>query len=119
VAVAISVAAPGLIVLGMVLALVGLPLNPSLATISLLVDSHVSASSAAEAFGWLSTGLAGGAGLSSALAGAVSQPGHPRPAFVVAAIAAVTATLLVAVARRTLAAPPGASRAEGELAQSR
>ena len=75
VAAAIAIAAPGLIVLGVVLALVGLPLNPSLTTISLLVDSHVSASSAAEAFGWLSTGIAGGAGVSSALAGAVSHPG--------------------------------------------
>ena len=76
VATAIAIAAPGLVVLGAVLALVGLPLNPSLTTISLLVDSHVSASSAAEAFGWLSTGIAGGTGLSSALAGA-GQP--PRP----------------------------------------
>ncbi len=105
VATAIAVAAPGLIVLGAVLALVGLPLNPSLTTISLLLDSHVSPSSAAEAFGWLSTGLAGGTGLASALAGAVSHPGQPRPAFVVAAVAAATATLLVAVARRTLSSP--------------
>jgi MFS family permease len=105
VATAIAIAAPGLIVLGAVLAVVGLPLNPSLTTISLLVDSHVSASSAAEAFGWLSTGIAGGTGLSSALAGAVSHPGHPRPAFIVAAVAAVTAMLVVAAARRTLAPP--------------
>src|SRR6185437_4246839 len=69
-AAALTIAAPSLIVLGVLLALVGLPLNPSLTTISLLVDSHVSASSAAEAFGWLSTGLAGGTGVSSALAGA-------------------------------------------------
>jgi MFS family permease len=105
VATAVATAAPGLIVLGAVLALVGLPLNPSLTTISLLLDSHVSPSSAAEAFGWLSTGLAGGSGLASALAGAVSRPGHPRPAFVVAAVAAATATLLVAAMRRTLGAP--------------
>jgi predicted MFS family arabinose efflux permease len=105
VAAAIAIAAPGLIVLGAALALVGLPLNPSLTTISLLVDSHVSTSSAAEAFGWLSTGIAGGTGLSSALAGAVSRPGHPRPAFVVAAIAAAGATLLAALARRTLSRP--------------
>jgi hypothetical protein len=107
VAAAIAIDAPGLIVLGVALALVGLPLNPSLATISLVMDSHVSASSAAEAFGWLSTGLAGGAGLSSAVAGAVSHPGQPRPAFVVAAVAALAATLVVAAARRTLAVPPG------------
>jgi hypothetical protein len=97
--------APGLIVLGAVLALVGLPLNPSLTTISLLVDSHVSPASAAEAFGWLSTGIAGGTGLSSALAGAVSHPGDPRPAFVVATIAAASATVLVALARRPLGTP--------------
>ncbi len=104
VAAALATAASGLIVLGAVLALVGLPLNPSLTTISLLVDSHVSASSAAEAFGWLSTGIAGGTGLSSALAGAVSHPGDPRPAFVVAAVAAACATVLAALARRTLGA---------------
>ena len=102
---AIAIAAPGLIVLGLVLALVGLPLNPSLTTISLLVDSHADASSAAEAFGWLSTGIAGGTGLSSALAGALSHPGDPRPAFVVAAVAAAMATLLAALARRPLSGP--------------
>jgi MFS family permease len=118
VAAAIAIAAPSLVVLGAALALVGLPLNPSLTTISLVMDSHVSASSAAEAFGWLSTGLAGGTGLSSAIAGVVSHPGQPRPAFVVAAIAAVTATTLVAVSRRTLAATAGDSRAAAS-AQSR
>jgi len=109
-AAALTIAAPSLIVLGVLLALVGLPLNPSLTTISLLVDSHVSASSAAEAFGWLSTGLAGGTGLSSALAGAVSHPGDPRPAFIVAAIAAAAATVLVAATRRTLSARATYSR---------
>jgi hypothetical protein len=103
VAVAITTVAPGLIVLGAALALVGLPLNPSLTTISLLVDIHVPPSSATEAFGWLSTGIAGGTGLSSALAGSVSHPGHPRPAFVVATIAAGAATVTVAAARRRLA----------------
>jgi MFS family permease len=103
VAAAITIAAPNLIVLGAALALVGLPLNPSLTTISLLVDIHVPPSSATEAFGWLSTGIAGGTGLSSALAGSVSRPGDPRPAFVVATIAAGAATVTVAAARRTLA----------------
>ena len=106
IATAATIAAPGLIILGALLALVGLPLNPSLTTISLLVDSHVTPATAAEAFGWLSTGLAGGAGVSSAIAGAVTDPGQPRPAFIVAAIAAVSATLLVAVTRRILAATP-------------
>ena len=109
IATAVTIAAPGLIVLGAMLAFVGLPLNPSLTTISLLVDSHVTSATAAEAFGWLSTGLAGGAGLSSAIAGAVTDPGQPRPAFIVAAIAALSATVLVAATRRTLAATPAAA----------
>jgi hypothetical protein len=103
VAVAITVPVEGLIALGAVLALVGLPLNPSLTTISVLVDTHVSPASAAEAFGWLSSGIAGGTGAASAVAGAVSHPGDPRPAFVVATIAAVAAAGLVAAVRGTLA----------------
>lgn len=106
IATAVTITAPTFIVLGALLALVGLPLNPSLTTISLLVDSHVTAATAAEAFGWLSTGLAGGAGVSSAIAGAVTHPGQPRPAFIVAAVAALGATLVVAATRRTLAATP-------------
>jgi MFS family permease len=106
VAVLITVPASGLILLGAVLGLVGLPLNPSLTTISVLVDSHVTPAGAGEAFGWLSTGIAGGTGAASAIAGAVSHPGDPRPAFIVAAAAAVSATLLVAAARRTLGATP-------------
>ena len=110
VAVAITVPASGLIVLGAVLALVGLPLNPSLTTISVLVDSHVAPASAAEAFGWLSSGIAGGTGAASAIAGGVSHPGDPRPAFIVATVAAVTATVLVAAARRILGATERYSR---------
>ena len=102
-AVAITVVAPSFAVLGAALALAGLVLNPSLTTISLHVDWHVSPASAAEAFGWLSTGIATGTGAANAVAGVVSHPGDPRPAFVVATVAAVAATLLVGAARRTLA----------------
>jgi hypothetical protein len=102
-ATAIIIFAPGLVALGAVLAVAGLALNPSLTTISLHVDWHVSSASAAEAFGWLSTGIATGTGAADAVAGAVTRPGHPRPAFVVATVAAVAATALVAGARRALA----------------
>jgi MFS family permease len=102
-ATAIAIPAPGLVALGAVLAIVGVALNPSLTTISLHVDWHVSLASAAEAFGWLSTGIATGTGAASAVAGAVSHPGDPRPAFVVATVAAVAATAVVAVAQRSLA----------------
>ncbi|MFZ1993718.1 MAG: MFS transporter, partial [Solirubrobacteraceae bacterium] len=75
VAVAITIPAHGLVVLGAVLALAGLPLNPSLTTISVLVDAHVTPATAAEAFGWLSSGIAGGTGAANAIAGVVSHPG--------------------------------------------
>jgi hypothetical protein len=103
VVVAIAIAASGLVLLGAVLALAGLLLNPSLTTISLHVDWHVSPASAAEAFGWLSTGIASGTGAASAVAGAVSRPGQARPAFAVATAAGVAAALLVATARGRLA----------------
>ena len=102
-ATALTIPAPGLIALGAVLAVAGLALNPSLTTISLHVDWQVSPASAAEAFGWLSTGIATGTGAADAVAGAVTHPGDPRPAFVVATVAAVAATALVAGARRALA----------------
>ena len=101
--VAITVVASGLVVLGGALALAGLLLNPSLTTISLHVDWHVSRARAAEAFGWLSTGIASGTGAANAIAGAVSRPGAARPAFVVATAAGVAAALLVATARGRLA----------------
>lgn len=103
VVVAIAIAASGLVVLGAVLALAGLLLNPSLTTISLHVDWHVSPTSAAEAFGWLSTGIASGTGAANAIAGAVSRPGQAGPAFLVATAAGVAAALLVATARGRLA----------------
>jgi predicted MFS family arabinose efflux permease len=103
VAVAITVVAPNLAVLGAALAVAGVALNPSLTTISLHVDWHVSPTSAAEAFGWLSTGIATGTGAANAVAGVASHPGDPRPAFIVATVAAVAATVLVGAARRTLA----------------
>ena len=108
VAVAFTLAAPGPLVLALVLAVAGLPLNPSLTTISVLVDSHARPASAAEAFGWLSTGIAGGTGVASAIAGAVTHPHEPRPAFAVAALAAISAALLAAGARRSLGAASGA-----------
>jgi hypothetical protein len=103
VAMALTIPASGLAALGAALALAGLPLNPSLTTISVLVDWHVSPASAAEAFGWLSSGVAGGTGAASAIAGAVSHPGDARPAFIVATGAALGAVGLVAAARRPLA----------------
>jgi MFS family permease len=102
--VVIGAAASGLVVVGILMVLTGVAFNPSLTTISLLVDRHTPGRTAAEAFGWLSTGIAGGTGAASAIAGVVSQRhGDARPAFVVAAVAALAATALAAATRRLLA----------------
>jgi predicted MFS family arabinose efflux permease len=101
-----------LVAVGALLLLCGLALNPALTTISLLVDGHTPGPTAAEAFGWLSTGIAGGTGAASAIAGAVTQHGNTsRPAFLVAAIAAAAATATAAAARRRLGGPPRGAHA--------
>ena len=103
VALALSTLAHGLVVLGAVLVIVGLPLNPVFATLSVLVDRHVPARAAGEAFGYVSTGMASGTGIASALAAALAQDRHDgRVAFIVCAGAGVLATALVAAASRSL-----------------
>jgi MFS family permease len=92
-----------LVAVGVLLLAAGVAINPSLTTISLLIDQHVPGGAAAEAFGWLSTGIAGGTGAASAIAGAVTQRGgSARPAFVVAAVAAAAATAVAAGGRSAL-----------------
>jgi predicted MFS family arabinose efflux permease len=107
VAVAAAVAAgETLLAVGALLLLAGLAINPALTTISLLVDRHTPGPTAAEAFGWLSTGIAGGTGAATAIAGAVTQHGaSARPAFVVAAVAAAAAMAVAAAGRRALREP--------------
>jgi hypothetical protein len=94
VAVALLIPSSGLVLVGGLLLMAGFSLNPTLTTISLLVDQHVAQDRAAEAFGWLSFGIAGGTGAASAVAGAVTDGGHGQVAFVVGAVAAVGALLL-------------------------
>ncbi len=98
---AAMVAAEGLVVVGLLLLLAGLVLNPALTTLSLLVDRLTPEPTAAEAFGWLSTGIASGTGAAAAIAGALVQHGEgARPAFAVAAVAAASAALLALALRR-------------------
>ena len=112
VSVALMITTPSLPVLGLLLLLAGLAVNPALTTLSLLVDREISGPTASEAFGWLSTGIAGGTGAGSAIAGALVQHrGDARPAFVAAAVAAVLAAgVAVVVARfaRTARSPRAA-----------
>src|SRR6185312_4579924 len=81
---AVMVAAEGLVVVGLLLLLAGVALNPALTTLSLLVDRLTAEPTAAEAFGWLSTGIASGTGGAAAIAGVLVQHSHnARPAFAV------------------------------------
>jgi predicted MFS family arabinose efflux permease len=93
-----------LVVVGVLLLAAGLAINPTLTTISVLVDRHSPGRTAAEAFGWLSTGIAGGTGAASAIAGAVTQRGGSAgPAFLVAAVSALAAMAAAAACRSRLA----------------
>jgi len=98
---AAMVAAQGLLVLGLLLLIVGVALNPALTTLSLLVDRLTAEPTAAEAFGWLSTGIAVGTGAAAAIAGILVQQGDgARPAFAVTAVAAAVAAVLALTLRR-------------------
>ncbi len=102
-ALALMVPSHGLFVVGALLLLAGVALNPALTTFSLLIDEHVSAQTAGEAFGWLSTAIAVGTGAASAIAATVAQHHHDaRLAFVVAAIAGAAATGVALRARSVL-----------------
>jgi predicted MFS family arabinose efflux permease len=100
----LMVAVQSLLFVGALLVVAGLALNPALTTISLLVDQHASGPSTAEAFGWLSTGIAGGTGAASAIAGVVAQHQHDaQAAFILSALAGASAATLATLTRRTLA----------------
>jgi MFS family permease len=99
-----TIAESSLFVVGALLALAGIALNPALSTFSLLVDRHVPPRTAGLAFGWLSTAIAGGTGAASAVAAALAQRHHDASAaFAVAALAAAGALLVAVAARRRLA----------------
>jgi MFS family permease len=97
----LTIAADTLLLIGVLLLLVGMPLNPALATFSLLIDEHVPPGAAAEAFGWLSTAIAGGTGAANAVAAVVAHRHDAQAAFVVAALAAAIAVAVAALALRT------------------
>jgi MFS family permease len=103
-------AVPPLLIVGALLAFVGLALNPSLTTTSLLIARY-SPTRSAEAFGWMSTAIGGGTAAGNAAAGALAQHNGFSTAFLVAAIAAYGAVLVAAVARRRLRGTPDLSPA--------
>jgi predicted MFS family arabinose efflux permease len=83
-----------LLVAGIVLGIAGVPMNPALTVLALLVDELVSVGTA-EAFGWLSTAIAAGAAVGTALAGvATEELGGARAAFVIAAAGGALGALM-------------------------
>jgi MFS family permease len=113
VALGVILAVQSLWAVGILLLLAGVPLNPAITTFSLLVDQHVPAAAAGEAFGWLSTAIAGGTGAASALSAALAQhQDEPRVAFLVAAIAGLAAAAVALTGRQTL--DRGPARSPGE-----
>ena len=83
-----------LAVVGLLLAIGGLALNPAFATTSLLIDRRGGARGA-EAFGWMSTAVGGGTAAGNAVAGALAQRNGFPPAFFAATVAAYAALVLV------------------------
>jgi predicted MFS family arabinose efflux permease len=107
--VAIALAAAvgeSLLAVGALFLIAGLAINPSLTTISLLIDRHTPERTVAEAFGWMSTGIAGGTGAANAIAGAVTpHGGNARAALLVAVVAAAAATTVAATSHSKLGEP--------------
>jgi predicted MFS family arabinose efflux permease len=102
----VLVPANSLLLAAALLLLVGVPVNPVFATLSLLIDEHVPTGSVAEAFGWLSTAIAGGTGAASATAAALAGHHDPEAAFALAAAAGAAATAIAAVSTRRLRGRP-------------
>ena len=90
-----------LAVVGALLALGGLALNPAFATTSLLIDRH-GGSRGAEAFGWMSTAVGAGTAAGNAVGGALAQRNGFPPAFFAAAVAGYLAVILTLVTLRRL-----------------
>jgi predicted MFS family arabinose efflux permease len=106
IAVTLTAAARALVLIGALLLVAGVALNPAITTFSLLIDEHVTGRTAGEAFGWLSTAIASGTGGGSAIAAAVAQHHHDaRAAFTTAAIAAAAATAIAVATRHNRPRP--------------
>ncbi|RBQ19609.1 hypothetical protein DP939_12745 [Spongiactinospora rosea] len=78
---------------GVLLLAAGLTLTPALTSTSLLVD-ELAPASRAEAFGWLSTAVAGGGAAGAAVAGGAGEQGGPPAIFALAALFALVGAAL-------------------------
>lgn len=88
--------------MGACLFLAGFGTASSLAVVYNVVSSSLKAADAAEAFGWLSSGLLGGIAVGSAIAGSVIDVAGPVIALLVSGLLAVCAVILPALGVRVL-----------------
>jgi MFS family permease len=86
--------APGVTALAVLAFLGGLTISPTLVSILALVESHVPPAVRTEGLSWLLTGLGGGLGLASALAGRVIDAAGARAGFLVSLGAGVLAAVV-------------------------
>lgn len=101
--------APGLVVLGVLLALAGLVLNPVTATQTAIVNDVAPRNSLPEAFGWLTAAEAAGEALGAPLSGVLVDR-SPDYGFWLAAVAAgVAAVLAFALLTGRKRAPRGSA----------
>lgn len=103
---AVLAAAPGTIGLELLLLASGSLVAPALASVYSRVGALAPAGAATEVFGWMASGLMAGAAAGAALGGLIVAAYGPRPAFVVAALFAVAATVVAEPLRRPLDPPP-------------
>lgn len=77
-------AAPGLIVLALLIACLGIPLSPWLGSLSASVQRAVPAASSTEAFAWSFAVITVGMAAGNAISGIVIQSANTKAAFVAA-----------------------------------
>ncbi|AYG02706.1 MFS transporter [Gryllotalpicola protaetiae] len=80
----------------------GAGIAPALAAMFAMTSSSVKFSDTAEAFGWISTGQLIGAGIGSAIAGAVIDQHGAQGAFFVSGLFALVGVIVAAAAARSL-----------------
>jgi predicted MFS family arabinose efflux permease len=84
---ALLIAAPGLVGLGLLLALAGAAIAPMFAVLYRLLAEVADEDSVTEAYSWELTGITAGVAIGSAVGGALASGPGPRAAFVAAAAA--------------------------------
>jgi MFS family permease len=92
--------APGVVGLAVLAFVGGFAISPTLITVLALVEEHVPAAARTEGLSWLLTGIGGGVGVASALAGRVIDAAGGRAGFLVSLVAGLLSAAIAAVGMR-------------------